>query len=108
MSQYLPGKVVVLFGTCPCTIQLPAAPRNEQLGFLRERIIFLSNKLVEEGLWEEHLSEAELDEVMSDVEIEPIFLPNFLNAASLWRVLDGVVQKIYGNLKINVRNAWKN
>jgi hypothetical protein len=108
MSQYLPGKVVVLFGTCPCTIKLPAAPRHEQLSFLRERIIFLSNKLVEEGLWEEHLSETELDTVMSDVEIEPILFPSILNASSWWRVLDGVRQKIYGNLKINVLNVWKN
>ncbi|BAY94564.1 MULTISPECIES: hypothetical protein [unclassified Tolypothrix] len=108
MPLYLPGKVVVLFGTCPCTIRLPAAPRHEQLKLLRERIIVLSNNLVEEGLWEEHLSEAELDAVMSDVEIEPLLFPSFLNASSLWRVLDAVVQKIYGSLKINVLNTWKN
>lgn len=108
MPPYLPGKVVVLFGTCPCTIRLPAAPRHEQLKLLRERIIVLSNNLVEEGLWEEHLSEAELDAVMSDVEIEPLLFPSFLNASSLCRVLDAVVQKIYGSLKINVLNTRKN
>lgn len=100
MPQDFPGKVVVLFGTCPCTIRLPAAPRHEQLRFLRERIIFLANRLVEDGLWEEPLSEAELDEVMSDVEIEPVYFSGFLTASSWWKVLDGVVQKICGNLTV--------
>jgi hypothetical protein len=77
MTQYKPGKVVVLFGNFPLTIRLPAASRDEQLSFLRSRIIFHANNLVEYGLWDEPLSNTELEEIMSDVEIEPIFFPEF-------------------------------
>ncbi|MBH8574174.1 hypothetical protein I8752_14340 [Nostocaceae cyanobacterium CENA369] len=77
MPHHKPGKVVVLFGNFPLTIRLPAAPKDEQLDFLRDRIIFHTNNLVEYGLWDEPISDTELEEIMSDVEIEPIFFPGF-------------------------------
>jgi hypothetical protein len=85
MLQHKPGKVVVLFGNFPLTIRLPPASQDEQLNFLRKRIIFHVNSLVEYGLWDEALSDAELDEIMSDVEIESVFFPNFSSAWSWWR-----------------------
>lgn len=82
MSHYQSGKVVVLFGNFPLTIRLPAAPKDEQLDFLRDRIIFHTNNLVEHGLWDEPISDTELDEIMSDVEIESVFFPGFNNVLS--------------------------
>lgn len=84
MPKYHRGKVVVFFGDFPLTIYLPAAPQDEQLNFLRDRLIFHANNLVEYGLWEEPLSDFELEKIMSDVEIEPVFFPDFNNVFSLW------------------------
>ncbi|RCJ31633.1 hypothetical protein A6770_19865 [Nostoc minutum NIES-26] len=77
MPHHKPGKVVVLFGNFPLTIRLPAAPKDEQLSFLRDRIIFHTDNLVEHGLWDEPISDTELNEIMSNVEIESVFFPNF-------------------------------
>jgi hypothetical protein len=82
MPDYKPGKVVVLFGNFPLSIRVPAASRDEQLNFLRDRIIFHANNLFEHGLWDEPLTDVELDEIMSDVEIEPTFFPDFCNVLS--------------------------
>lgn len=77
IPSYKPGKVVVLFGNFPLTIRLSAAPKDEQLNFLRDRIIFHANNLVEHGLWDEPLSDTELDQIMSNVEIEPDLFADF-------------------------------
>ncbi|ALF52368.1 hypothetical protein ACX27_05125 [Nostoc piscinale CENA21] len=82
MQKYRLGKVVVFFGNFPLTIRVPAAPRNEQLNFLRDRIIFHANNLVEHGLWEEPLSDCELERIMADVEIEPVFFPQFCDVVA--------------------------
>ncbi|MCC5637294.1 hypothetical protein LC593_15775 [Nostoc sp. CHAB 5844] len=92
MQKHHLGKVVVFFGNFPLTIRLPALPRDEQLNFLRERIIFHANNLVEHGLWEEPLSDVELEKIMSDVEIEPVFFPGFFCIVSSfldypWQIL---------------------
>jgi len=83
MQKYHLGKVVVFFGNFPLTIKVPAAPRDEQLNFLRDRIIFHANNLVEEGLWEEPLSDVELERIMLDVEIEPVLFSSFCDVFSL-------------------------
>ncbi len=82
MPDYKPGKVVVLFGNFPLSIRVPAAPRDEQLIFLRDRIIYHANSLLEHGLWDEPLTDVELEQIMSDVEIEPAFLPDFCTVLS--------------------------
>ncbi|MBE9003781.1 hypothetical protein IQ259_01730 [Fortiea sp. LEGE XX443] len=91
MPKHKLGKVVVLFGNFPLTIRVPAAPRDEQLNFLRDRIIFHANNLVEHGLWEEPLSDVELERIMADAEIEPVFFPGFCHVFSLlgspWRIM---------------------
>jgi hypothetical protein len=93
MQKYSMGKVVVLFGNFPLTIRLPAAPRDEQLDFLRDRIIFHANNLVEHGLWEEPLSDVELERIMADVEIEPVFFPDFSFLASPWEILKNLFKR---------------
>jgi hypothetical protein len=93
MPRYVPGKVVILFESCPCTIMLPAAPRNQQLGVLRERIIFHANNLVNYGLWEEYLSDAELDEIMTDVEIKPVYFSSFSSPFLWWGMFKSMVKK---------------
>ena len=91
MQKDYSGKVVVFFGNFPLTIRLPAASRDEQLNFLRDRIIFHANSLVEYGLWEEPLSDIELERIISDAEIEPLFFPDFCNIFALlgypWQIL---------------------
>ncbi|MBD2301752.1 hypothetical protein H6G80_21960 [Nostoc sp. FACHB-87] len=82
MQKHRLGKVVVFFGNFPLTIHVPAAPRNEQLNFLRDRIIFHANNLVEHGLWEEPLSDRELERIMADVEIEPVFFPRLCDVVA--------------------------
>ncbi|MDZ8053707.1 MAG: hypothetical protein RMX68_008010 [Aulosira sp. ZfuVER01] len=89
----------MLFGTCPCTIQLPAASRNEQLSFLRERIILHANNLVDYGLWDEYLTDAELDEIMADVEIEPVYFSGFSRTLLSGRILNKIFKKISRKLK---------
>jgi len=83
MRQHYSGKVVVFFGNFPLTIRVPAASRDDQLNFLRDRIIFHSNNLVDYGLWEEPLSDAELERIMSDVEIEPLLFPDLCRIFSI-------------------------
>jgi hypothetical protein len=85
MRQHYSGKVVVFFGNFPLTIRVPAAPRDDQLNYLRDRIIFHSNNLVEHGLWDEPLSDAELERIMLDVEIEPTLLSYLCNIFSIWK-----------------------
>ncbi|MBH8551432.1 hypothetical protein I8751_03355 [Nostocaceae cyanobacterium CENA357] len=82
MPDYKPGKVVVLFGNFPLSIRVPAVPRDEQLIFLRDRIIFHANSLFEHGLWDEPLTDIELEQIMSDVEIERAFLPDLCTVLS--------------------------
>jgi hypothetical protein len=93
MHQYYSGKAVVFFGSFPLTIQVPDAPKDEQLNFLRDRIIFHSNNLVEYGLWDEPLGDAELERIMLDVEIQPVRFPSLCRIFSIfkypWRILKG-------------------
>ncbi|MBE9209008.1 hypothetical protein IQ244_21190 [Nostoc sp. LEGE 06077] len=95
MQKHHVGKVVVFFGNFPLTIRVPAAPRDEQLNFLRDRIIFHANNLVEHGLWEEPLSDGELERIMSDVEIEPVFFPGFCHIFSLLGNPLRIVRKLF-------------
>lgn len=91
MHQHYSGKAVVFFGNFPLTIRVPAATRDDQLNFLRDRIIFHSNNLVEYGLWDEPLSDTELERIMLDVEIEPLLFPNMCSVFSIfkypWQIL---------------------
>ncbi|WP_190691445.1 hypothetical protein [Nostoc sp. FACHB-110] len=95
MQQYYSGKAVVFFGNFPLTIRVPAIPRDAQLNYLRDRIIFHSNNLVEYGLWDEPLSDDEIERIMLDVEIEPLLFPYLCSIFSVWKYPWQILQTLF-------------
>ena len=68
--HYPIGSCVVNFGRLPITIMLPPGTLNEQKEILRARIKAHANSLYESKIWEEPITEAELDEVMNEASIK--------------------------------------